>query len=371
MTRLPVFLLLSAFAASLLGCPGPEEDGSASEAGVNDDVWVATGAGPVRVVVGGDTAWVVNYTANSVDAVDLTTCGSEQGSCQSTGTVLLPAGSGPLDATLAGDRLYVVFSNFGFSEVAAIDTTTQQVVATISTGAGALVTPQAVTVVDDTIFIAESNGYGFGPGYVAMVSGTAITGTIASTQLQPVGFAPLPSGDLAVTNLGYVDFGPPVVATSAGGIDVIDPGTGTIVDNIDLGLTAPGSRLAIAGNYGYTASATLGTLLQVNLTTGAVGQIEVSDTDAGYLSWTQAEDGYVFVLSSDEDRVYVFDAATGAPVTLRNGSTFVSVGPGGDTNKGPSHAAVWQDGDGVKHLLVVMALANSVTDVVLDEILPE
>lgn len=358
MTRCTRLSLVS-FAFLVAGCPAKKDD--ASSPNVNDDVWVASNAGPVRVILEGNTAWVVNSLANSVDAVDLTTCGNAQGSCQSLGTTNLPVDSFPFDGAIGSGRLHVVLSGLG--QVASIDTATRDVVATITTGAGALYSPQAVAVAGGQIFIADSNFYGSGPGFLAMVTGTAITGTTTTTQLQPGAFSVLANGDLAVTNTGYVDFGDfgdpnDDVVTLPGGIDIVNPSTGAVTDNIDLGLVAPVGRLVVDGNTGYLVSATEGTLLKIDMTAGTFSEIEVTQSGS-FLTWTEIVDGKLYVLASAEDLIYVFDAATGEP------DDSIRVGPGGDTAKEPSHIAVWEDDDGVTHLLVTMYAANSISDVVL------
>lgn len=355
-------LPLAALVLLASGCPekkDPSEDSALAE--VRDDVWVASNAGPVRVLLEGNTGWVVNSVANSIDAVDLATCGSGQGSCQLIGTVNLAVGAAPFDGAVASGRLHVVLSGLG--QVASIDTTTRAVVATITTGAGALYSPQAVAVAGGQILVADSNFYGSGPGFLAMVTGSAITGSTTTTQLQPGAFAALAGGNLAVTNTGLVDFGDfgdpnDDVVTQPGGIDIVNPTTGAIVDNIDLGLVAPVGRLVVDGNFGYVVSATEGTLLRVDMTAGTFEEIEVTSSGS-FLTWTEVVDGKLYVLASAEDHIYVYDAATGAPLGG------IEVGPGGDTAKQPSHIAVWEDGEGVTHLLVTMYAANSVTDVVL------
>lgn len=354
--RLRLFLPLIGLLAT--GCPSKEE-------GDDGDVWV--GNGPARMLIDGDIGWVTNAAGNTIDALDLTTCA---GGCETVATVQLETGAAPFDGVVvpSQNRLYVVKSSFENPGLVEIDTVTREVVATVETG---LVTPQAVAFAGGKLWVADSNGYGFGPGFLAEVSGGAVVGSAGTTQLQPSGFALLPDGNLAVTNVGYVDFSStPAVATSAGGIDIVDPDTGAIVDNVDLGLTVPISRLALHGDYGYTASGLGGTLLRVNLETGEVDDYDIAPPGT-FLTGTFVEDGRLFVLSSNEDRIYVFDAATAAPIVVDGSNAYLTVGPGGDTPRGPNHAAVWEDAGGVKHMFVVLGLSNSITHIVLDEVFPE
>ena len=353
-TALRVALPLLAVLAS--GCPSKEGGG-------DEDVWV--GNGPARMLLDGDIAWITNAAGNTIDAIDLTTCAD---GCETVATVQLETGAAPFDGVVVPslNRLFVVKSSFENPGVVEIDTQTQEVVATIEEG---LVTPQSVAYGGGALYVADSNGYGFGPGFVAELSGGAVVGSAQTTQLQPSAFAVLPNGDIAVTNVGYVTFDP-VAATSSGGIDILDPDTGAIVDNVDMGLTAPISRLAVHGDYGYTASGVSGTLLRVNLQNGDVDGWDIAPAGT-FLTGTFVEDGRLFVLSSNEDRIYVFDAETAAPIEVDGTNTYLTVGPGGDTPRGPNHAAVWEDADGVKHMFVVMGLSNSIVDVVLDEVFPE
>jgi hypothetical protein len=119
-------LALVPIAVLVAGCPAKKDDDSPSN--VRDDVWVSSSAGPVRVLVDGDTGWVVNTLANSVDVIDLATCGKGQASCELIGTTNFAEGASPFDGVIASGRLHLVLS--GHMQVVSIDTTTRAVVAT-------------------------------------------------------------------------------------------------------------------------------------------------------------------------------------------------------------------------------------------------
>ena len=63
MIRRSVFALVP-LALLVAGCPAKDSSSSFP------DVWVSSGAGPVRILLEGDTGFVVNTLANSVDALD-------------------------------------------------------------------------------------------------------------------------------------------------------------------------------------------------------------------------------------------------------------------------------------------------------------
>ena len=163
--RLKNAFVLAPLAMLLAGCPAKKDDGSSEN--VHDDVWVSSNAGPVRVLVDGDTGWVVNTLANSVDVIDLTTCGTAQASCDLIGTTVLGSGAGPFDGVIAAGRLHLVLSGAGACRDRCDDRTCGRVDG--HDLAGALYSPQAVTVANGDLFIADSNFYGSGPGFVAMV----------------------------------------------------------------------------------------------------------------------------------------------------------------------------------------------------------
>ena len=372
MNRRTVRGLLPAIAALAVtlaapGCFDGEKKGGGPA--VRDDVYV-TGSGATRILVTGDTAYVIAFGDNVVDVVDLHTCTGEASSCERVARAQLETGSSPFAGAIENGDAWV--NESGANRIVRIDAA-GTVVAVVTTGSGAFAEPQDVAVAaNGKKFVANANGYGFGgPGFVSVVQGTAITASITTTQLQPVGFATLPDGDLALTNLGFVDFsGSTPVVTSSGGIDIIDTSTNTVTRNIDLGLTAPVGRPALTADasYGFVPSGTGGIVMRVTMADGTIDEIDLGP-DASFITWTLVEGNHLFVLSYGEDRVYVYDVNSLAPVDLGDGDDFITVGPGGATAKGPVHAAVWEH-HGERHLLVVLSAANSVTDVLLDELLP-
>src|SRR5207249_516683 len=88
---------------------------------------------------------------------------------------------------------------------------------------------------------------------------------------------------------------------------------------------------------------------------------------ASFVSGLVADGSLVYALSFNEDRIYAVDLATLQPASVlaSNGAaTWIPVGPGGVAAKGPTHAAVWTHA-GRKHLLVLLTLSNSMTDILL------
>jgi YVTN family beta-propeller protein len=360
--RLAVSVLAFSIAAAA-ACTGSKK--SSGNPAVHDDVYV-TGAANNRLVLSGDTAFVVNSTDNTVDTVDLTTCTEAQHSCQRTHQTQLSANSNPYDMILDGGKLWV--TDLGTNDIVAIDPATGLVTATVSTGAGfAFNGPQSFAAKNGTLLVSNNDGFGFGPGFVSFVQGTAIVAQVATTQQIPVGFAAWPDGNVALVNNGTADFSTGVgVATSVGGIDVIDATTHAIVRNIDLGLTLPGPIAVVAtdGQYAYTASGSDAHVLKIDILAGTSQSFAVA-ASASFLTDLVLDGGILYVLSFSDDTIYALDPATLAPVTVSTwGASSVKVGPGGATPKGPNWATVWSHG-GTKHLLVLLTLSNSMTDVII------
>lgn len=348
-----------------IGCPGKKDDSSPVE--VHDDVFV-TGSANNRIVLDGDTAFIVNSFENTVDMVDLTTCTDVAGSCQADGEVQLPAGSGPYDLALTSTQLHV--AGLVSDKLYTVDRSTLMVTGEVdSSGSLKLSTPQGVLAVGTKLLVSNGNGFGFGPGYLSVVEGGNLTSNVPTTQMNPIGMTVLPDGDIAVANGGKYDFNAGTV-TSDGGIDIVDATTLAVTRNLPLGPTLPGPVAVVSadgqdlfvpsGIYGPTQ------MMKVNIATGA-SQVAVLSSAASFVSHVVVDGDTVYALSFTEDRIYALDAATLAPVDieLESGSVpFLSVGPGGQAAKGPVHAVIWE-GDGRKHMFVLMTLSNSMTDVVL------
>lgn len=365
--RLALPLALAATVVAVAAC---SKSSTPNPIPVHDDVYV-TGQANNRILVVGDTAWIVNSLDDTVDAVDLTTCTDAPHSCQRVMQAHLPQSSSPYDLAMADDGTLRVSGLFG-NAIYAVDPATATVMGTVTTGAGfGLANPESIFAAGARLLVsnAEYGGppdYGALPGVVSFVEGTAIVGQLTTTQKIPVGFSAWPDGNVAVVDNTVADFSSGTgVATTAGAIDIIDPDTMSIVDTIDLGLTLPGPIAAVTedGKYAFVGSGQKGEVLRVDIATGAVDTIDFAGSET-FVSDVLVDGGNVYALSFLQDRVYAFDAHSLAPVVLGSAQNFVAVGPGGSTPKGPNFAAVWNHA-GEKHLLVLLTLSDSMTDVVL------
>lgn len=336
---------------------------------VHDDVYV-TGAGNNRILVQGDTAYIVNSLDNTVDKVDLTTCTATAHSCQRTGQVVLPTNSNPYDVIQFHGFLYVtgLLSNVVYR----IDPSSMTIVSTIgSNGVMRFSTPESFGTDGASLFVSNGNNFGTGPGYISVMTTGAIVSEIQTTRLYPVGFTRLADNTNAVIDGGYVDFSSGAgVATSAGAVDFVDPAG--IIRSIPLGLDAPGPQLALSedGAAFFVGRGTSISVMKIAKDGSGSPQIlTLSSGAAGsFVSHVVVDGGTVWALSFVEDRIYAIDATSFMvkPIHLIGGDVpYLSVAPAGaGTVKGPVHAAVWTHG-GRQHLLVLLTLADSMTDVVL------
>ena len=365
---LALLAVAAAVIAASAACSGGKKKLSPAE--VHDDVYV-TGSGPSWIFVSGDTAYITNSLDDTVDKVDLTTCTTAQHSCQRTGQAILPSGADPFDLTMLGSKLYV--AGFFSNQVYVIDPSSMMITQTIgSNGANVLTTPESFGSDGINVFVSNANGYPPGPGFVSMISGSSLVKTIATSALQPYGMTPLPDGSLAVVDQGSVTFDMAGNATivSNGAIDVFD--AAGVSRSIPLGLTYPGPKALLTPDHqsfivphGVNEAALLkipedGSSAPQDMTLASSGT-------STFVSGAVEDGNTVYALSFDEDRVYAVDGPSfkSVPIPLASGNVpYLVVGPGGGTPKGPTAAVLWTHA-GKKHLLVLMALSNSLTDVVL------
>ena len=368
--RLTRLLIATAVAATAIAACGESKKKQSNPLPVYDDVYT-TGEANNRIIVAGDLAYIVNSRSNTLDVVDLLTCTAQAHSCQRVKQVTFPVGTNPYDEVFANGKLWVtgLFSN----TIYGIDPATGAIVATANTGAGlGFSGPQSLAVTGSNLLVSNSNinpiDYSFGPGFVSFVQGTSIVAQVTTSRKVPVGFTAWPDGNIAVVNNGIADFSSGSgVASTAGSIDILSASSHSVVRSIDLGLTLPGPTLAISndGLFAFTGSGEGAQLLKINIATGAVETANFS-TEPTFVSDVLIDDGVVYVLSFSEDRVYAVDADTLQPVFLNTAgqpTSFVTVGPG-NSAKGPNYAAVWHHGN-EKHLLVLLTISNSLTDVLL------
>jgi YVTN family beta-propeller protein len=365
-------LALLALAVTLVpiavACSGGKKKVSPAE--VHDDVYV-TGSGAFWILVSGDTAFITNSFDDTIDKVDLTTCTTAQHSCQRTGQATLPTGADPYDLTMLGSKLYV--AGFASNKVYVVDPSSMTVTQTIgSNGSNVLTSPESFGSDGINVFVSNANGYPPGPGFISMISGSSVALTIGTSRIQPYGLTPLPDGSLAVVDQGSVFFDSMNNATivSSGAIDIVD--AAGVSRSIPLGLTYPGPKALLTPDHqsfivphGVNEAA----LLKFAEDGSGAPQdlILASSGNATFVSDAVQDGNTIYALSFDEDRVYAVDGASfkSIPVPLASGSVpYLVVGPGGATLKGPQSAALWTHA-GRKHLLVVMTISNSLTDIVL------
>lgn len=360
--------------------PTPTSSPSGTLGTVEDDVYV-TGAFNNRVAVSGDTAYVVASGDNRVEIVDLTTCSSSPGSCQSTGSAVFAQFSNPWNVHVdaANDTIYtsLLFGGSGSGSLHPANATDGTLGTEIVGGGTDFAAPQGVVVANDKVYVSNTalscdmNGCSWGDAFVTVIDSGAVDSVIGPLPFKnPFGMHVF-GGKVWVVCTG--EFDENYQPASDGGLVSIDPVTDTIDGQVTIGIGAPGPNLAVVGNVAYLATSRAGELFKVNLDTqtviyGPQNPIVLSE-EPTFTSFVEVgPDGNVYAASFNEDLVYVLDPATDELVDVAPSTPAVDayvVGPGGATPAGPVALGSWVDAEGHGYVLVLSTLANSMSRIAL------
>lgn len=358
--------------------PGPPLAGA-----VYSDVYI-TGAFNNRVVVDGDTAYVVASGDNRVEMVDLTTCTSRSDSCEQTATAVFPQFSNPWNVAIdaANDTLYssLLFGGAGDGSVQPASATDGTLGTEITGGGADFDAPQGMAIANGKLYVGNTaiscdmNGCTWGDAFVTVIDLTTetVSGTIGPLPFKNPFGVQVFGGKVWVVCTG--EFDASYQPASDGGLVVIDPDTDTIDGQVTIGVAAPGPSMAIVGNTAYLPTSRGPEVFKVNLDTktvirGPQNPIVVTDDDTTFTSWAEAgPDGMIYVASFNQDRVWILDPVDDTLVDVNPATTPVDafvVGPGGDTPTGPLALGSWTDAAGADHILVLQTLSNSMSDITL------
>jgi hypothetical protein len=163
--------------------------------------------------------------------------------------------------------------------------------------------------------------FDYAPASVTVVDMTTrtVAAHIATTFFQPV-FAISYGGLVYVVEAGKTGFDASynVTVSTDGGIDVIDPATDSVIGSIDLGKSAAGRPVVVAGTpFAYVGTSLGGFVMKVNLDAESVVRgvddpIRLTTARTFVSSLAATPDGHILAASFNTDEVYVIDTATDA-----------------------------------------------------------
>ncbi len=273
-----------------------------------------------RLTVMNDVAWVVNSGNDELTAYDLTTL-------QETGMrVTVPEWSNPWEAAFISPTEGILTTLF--SGVFQFDAVEGTIIAVDTTGFSNFASPNGCAIIGDYAWIANPNPITYfptvlGTGWVNKVALGTDPGVIAEIEtdwLNPQNV--IVHGDYVyVSCTGTVDFFPPdylATALDPGGVHVIDPDTGEIVESYELGTCGPGP-MAISpdGRYLYAGSNVAGHVYRIDLLNGQIlndasSPIVVSDYTGTFIPTLCMTDGGLLICPSfNTDTIHFVDSRTG------------------------------------------------------------
>ncbi len=204
---------------------------------VDNDV-ATLGLYPNRIYVNDTLAIVVNSGDANLQLIDLS-------DFSTIGYVNFTEGDNPWEIEVVGDTTAYV-SLFLVNEIARVDLISRTVTDRVSVGHR----PEGLCVTGDRVYVVHTAFndiefvYGQGMVYVVDVPSFVVVDSVA-TATNPQDIARAPDGTLHIVCTGnYVD--------EFGSIDILNPATLTIVDNIPIGGSPGVIHLGVSGN-GYLA----------------------------------------------------------------------------------------------------------------------
>jgi YVTN family beta-propeller protein len=237
------------------------------------------------------TAYVSNYTDNTVTPVDTTT---------DTAGPPIPVGSGPDGMTVAGGDLFVANNNS--NNVTVIDTTTNAVIKTIPVGSVAA--DVAATPDGKTVWVSN-----FGSGTVQPIDVATLTaGTAVTVGSQPERLAVSPDGSqLWVANQG------------SGTVSDVSLSTSAVAHTITVGASPFGVAVTPDSSQVYVTNGGSSTVSVIDASTAAVSSTVATGSDPQYVQ-----------IAPDGSVAYVADFGSGGvtPITVSTGAagTFIPTG---------------------------------------------
>ncbi|MFF0815788.1 beta-propeller fold lactonase family protein [Rhodococcus sp. NPDC003318] len=249
----------------------------------------AVGTSPAGAALVGTTAYVANQGSKSVSVLG----------ADNTVVATVPVGTSPtgVAANPAGTRVYV--TNSGSRTVSVIDTSTNKVVATISSGIGTSPTAVAVNPAGTRAYVTNS-----GSNTVSVIdtSTNKVVATI-STGATPNAVAVNPKTNRAyVTNAGSL--------LSPASVSVIDTSTNKVVATIRTGIGNTPGAVAVSpdGTRVYVTNRGSNTVSAIDTATNSViGTVAVGTRPTAV---RVAPDGSTVYVATDSDRLQVIDTAT-------------------------------------------------------------
>jgi YVTN family beta-propeller protein len=274
---------------------------------------ISVGDNPADIAINSTdtTAYITDFTSNTVTVVDLTT---------HTVLTTMSVGLTPTGIALTSDETQAYVANSGHDSIGVIDLATNRIVATIhgpfNNPLGLAINPAGTLAYIATHSVNTPNGI----AVIDIATNTVIDMITGSTD--PADIAITPDGTKAyVTN-----------QTTPGSVDVIDLTTNTITANIPVGDRPFGIAITPAGTKAYVANLGNDSVSIIDLATNRVVDTITGVKGANVI--TIAPDGttaYVSGISSSS--VFAIDLSTNMMMTISVGSgpEGIAISPDGAT----------------------------------------
>ncbi|MDQ5954175.1 MAG: hypothetical protein QG583_103, partial [Patescibacteria group bacterium] len=309
---------------------------SVESVGVVGDTVVLTLVAPILLGATVDISYTipVSNPIQDFDGVDAVALVNESVTNDSTNCSIFNVGTNPWSSVLVGTDLYV--GNYGSDNVSVVDTTTNEITATITVGDS----PRFSTLVGTNLYIV--NRFSNTVSVIDTTSNTVIASVAVGDGLFGGPFSSTLVGtDLYVNNFNHNT------------IDVIDTNTNTVTDTITVG-TAPKFSLLIGTDLYVLHQNSHNVKVVDTLTNTVAVTIAVGTTPADLkLSGTD-----LYIINSATDNVSVIDINTNTVTdTLAVGDN-----PVGATLVGTDLYVLNRDSDNVS---VIDTNTNTVTDTIV------
>ncbi|MEM7008168.1 MAG: hypothetical protein AAF462_03455 [Thermodesulfobacteriota bacterium] len=303
----------------------------------------ALGSVPATIQIRGTRAYVVNGFSNNVQVFEL-----NQNPPTFLGTIVVPPGSNPISIDFFGSDQAYIANNIGQSVaivnifsgacetliVSAEDQgNTSPCQNVVNVPSNTFEEPSRVHVAGDKVYITNNNlDENFNPngsGFITVLDGLTdqVVDIIPASGANTSSIAQIDQ-NLYVLNNGNILFDFETFEFSCDfefppSIDVVDIGTDTIVDTINIPLSQTNSAVCLPNNltatpdgFGYTGLGLVGALLKVDLLEGSVingTSNPIVITDLSGLNNTAdiaIKDGLLFTTLFNTDQIAVLDTDT-------------------------------------------------------------